>query len=321
MTNKPLATPLLFLIFNRPDTTQRVFDQIRKARPNRLFVAADGPREGVPRDAELCDATRAIIKRVDWSCELRTNFRERNVGLKTAVRSAIDWFFQNVEEGIILEDDCLPSQSFFWFCQALLEEYRNDNRIMMISGSNFQFGRKRGTGTYYFSRLPSIWGWASWRRAWRHFDSELKTLPRFLEERQIRNVVVDRISQRFWLREIRAVYNGANSWAFAWAYAIFTQNGLCIYPNENLVGNIGFGRDAVHATNLSSRFANMATQQIEEIDDPVFVLADKDADEFHTRLFARQQLRDKGFAAVLRCAVEGVVRRTISAVVGERWRL
>ena len=142
MTETLFKVPVLFLIFNRPDTTQQVFDEIRKARPEQLYVAADGPRKDQSADYELCKKTRDIIQQVDWDCKVFTCFRDENLGCKRSVSSAIDWFFSHVEEGIILEDDCVPDQSFFPFCQELLEKYRDDTRIMMISGNNFQFGEK-----------------------------------------------------------------------------------------------------------------------------------------------------------------------------------
>jgi hypothetical protein len=174
-------TPVLFLIFNRPNTTEQVFEAIAKAKPRCLFVAADGPRTDKEGEAEKCQAVRDIIKRVDWDCEVKTLFREQNLGCKEAVSSAITWFFEQVEEGIILEDDCLPSDSFFSFCAELLEKYRDDKRIMMISGDNFQDGIQRGDASYYFSSVPWIWGWATWRRAWRLYDREMQTFPSFVK--------------------------------------------------------------------------------------------------------------------------------------------
>ena len=167
-------TPVLFLIFNRPETTEIVFSVIRKAEPPRLYVAADGPRPDYPNDAESCEIVRAIATDVNWDCKVKTLFRDQNLGCKLAASKAIDWFFEQELEGIILEDDCLPDQSFFWFCQELLGKYRDDTRIMHIGGTNFQFGKERTKYSYYFSRYAHVWGWASWRRAWKFYDVEMK---------------------------------------------------------------------------------------------------------------------------------------------------
>ena len=168
---KPLKTAVLLVIFNRPETTQVVFEAIRKAKPPRLYVAADGPRTEVPSDAKKCKEAREIINQVDWDCEVKTLFREKGLGCGLGPSSAFTWFFEHEEDGIILEDDCLPSQSFFWFCEELLERYRHDNRVMHIGGNNFLNGwQKDRDYSYYFSNSGHIWGWATWRRAWKLFD-------------------------------------------------------------------------------------------------------------------------------------------------------
>ena len=156
-----LETPVLFLVFNRPDTTAQVFEAIRQAKPPRLYVASDGAREDKEGELEKVKQVREIVSQVDWNCEVKTLFRDKNLGCKIAVSSAIDWFFEQEEMGIILEDDCLPHPTFFRFCQELLERYRDDERIGMISGNNFQFGRKCTDYSYYFSMYSHIWGWAS----------------------------------------------------------------------------------------------------------------------------------------------------------------
>ena len=158
---------VLFVVFNRPDTTKRVFEAIRLAKPKRLYITTDGPRPNMPDDVQLCKQTREIVSVVDWDCEVKTLFREENAGCKNGVSAAINWFFDHEEEGIILEDDCLPANSFFKFCDTLLEKYRYDTRVRHITGCNLQFGKKWGDASYYFSNLTNGWGWASWRRAWR----------------------------------------------------------------------------------------------------------------------------------------------------------
>ncbi|HAR62639.1 MAG: nucleotide-diphospho-sugar transferase [Candidatus Margulisiibacteriota bacterium] len=274
-------TPILFIIFNRPDTTQVVFDEIKKVKPERLFIAADGPRAD-KEENEKCQMTRDIIKQVNWDCDIHTLFREKNVGCKRAVSSAIDWFFENVEEGIILEDDCVPSQSFFMFCNQLLEHYRHDKRVMMISGDNFQNGVQRGNATYYFSRIAHIWGWATWRRAWHLYDANLKTFPDFLASNQISNVYSEPEIKEYWINCLSAVSsNKINTWDYQWGYTLLMNNGLSIMPNINLISNIGFGADATHVTNSNSELSNMNKYELsEKIIHPMFTLPNKEADNY-----------------------------------------
>ena len=298
----PLITPVLFMIFNRPDTTQKVFNAIKKAKPRQLFVAADGPRPDKEGEIEKCQKAREIANSVDWDCEVKTLFRGKNLGCKIAVSSAIDWFFENVEEGIILEDDCLPSQSFFWFCQELLEYYRKDTRIMHISGDNFQFGHKRGEGTYYFSKYNHIWGWATWKRAWKCFDVNMKSFEEFKREGQINNIFRIKQQQKYWVKVFQKTYDSEiDSWDYIWTYTCFTNNGLCVLPNVNLVSNIGFSREGLHTKDGNSIFSKMKVEEITEIIHPKFVLADQEADLFTFKLcFSNRNIFERVKNKVLR---------------------
>ena len=285
----PLITPVLFIIFNRPDTTQKkVFNAIRQAKPRQLFIAADGPRKGQENEKEKCKRARKVIEQVDWDCEAKTLFRDRNLGCKIAPSSAIDWFFENVEEGIILEDDCLPSQSFFWFCQELLEYYRYDTRVMHISGDNFQFGRKRGEGSYYFSKYAHILGWATWKRAWINYDVKIKKFKEFKKENKIKNIFIIKQQQKYWMNILQTVYDDYDdkigAWDYQWAYTCLVNNGLCIIPNVNMVSNIGFGSDSTHMKDKSSIFSEMEAREITDIIHPNFVLADQEADLLTSKL-------------------------------------
>jgi len=281
----PLTTPVLFLIFNRPDKTQKVFNAIRQAKPKQLFIATDGPRPDREGEIEKCQKARQIATSVDWDCEVKTLFRDKNLGCKIAVSSAIDWFFKNVEEGIILEDDCLPSQSFFWFCQELLKYYRNDTRIVQISGNNFQFGRKKREGSYYFSKYAYLWGWATWRRAWRYYDVDMKSFEKFKIENQINNIFRIKQQQKYWMKNFQLAYDGKiDTWDYQWVYTCLINNGLCIMPNINLVSNIGFGTDSTHTKGESSIFSNMETEETAEIIHPEFVSADQEEDLLNSKL-------------------------------------
>lgn len=278
---KKFSTPVLFIIFNSAETAGTVFDEIKKIKPPQLFIFSDGARENKDGELEKCLETRKIIARIDWECDLKTLFLEKNLGPRKAVSSAINWFFENVEEGIILEHDCLPNESFFWYCQELLEYYRNDSRVMHISGNNFLDGKIIGDGSYYFSKMAHIWGFATWRRAWKYYDVDIKTFPKFKEQNQIRNVFEGKFVQKHWLKIFTKMQSEtAQTWDHQWNYAIFSQNGLAINPNVNLISNIGFGANAVHCLDTSSKFANMKTYELNEITHPTFMLPDKESDNY-----------------------------------------
>lgn len=279
-------TPILFLIFNRPDTTTKVFAEIKKIKPKYLFIAADGPRENQKGEKEKCEEVRKIVlNNIDWDCEVKTLFREKKLGCKYAVSSAIDWFFKNKEQGIILEDDCLPDLSFFGFCEELLEKYKNNKKIMMISGNNFQFGIKRGDGDYYFSKYNHIWGWATWRRAWLKYDLKMLSYPNFKKDEKIKSIWSNKKIQNYWLYIFDEVYNNKiDTWDYQWTYAIWNNNGLCILPNINLVSNIGFGKEAIH-TKTYHKFSNIKTGEIKNISHPEFLDQDVAADEYFNKNF------------------------------------
>ena len=277
-----METPVAFLIFNRPDTTEKVFAAIRKAQPPKLLVVADGPRSDRPGEAEKCRATRAIIDRVDWECEVLTNYSDVNLGCKARVSSGLDWVFDRVEEAIILEDDCLPDPSFFLFCEKLLNYYRQDERIMVISGDNFQFGRKRSDYSYYFSRYNHCWGWATWKRAWQHYDLKMKLWQQIRDGNWLEYILQQPKTVKYWQKIFQASYDGnINSWDYQWTYTCWIQNGLTVLPNVNLVSNIGFGTEGTHTTGIDTPFANIPTEEIDfPLQHPPFVIRDTLADEF-----------------------------------------
>lgn len=239
-----LNTPVLFLIYKRPELTFLVFEEIKKAKPKKFYIAADGPKNET--EEEFCSKAREIINFVDWDCEVKTLFREENLGLKQAVSSAINWLFENEETGIILEDDCIPSQSFFPYCEQLLEKYKDDERIMHISGENL-LEQTFGDGSYYFSLIEHCWGWATWKRAWKYFDIEMKTYPEFKNLNKIKKIFPKKHHQNYWMDVFDRVYNGEiNSWAYIWTYTILEKGGLCINSNYNFISNLGFSDDGTH---------------------------------------------------------------------------
>jgi len=290
-----LDSPVLFLVFNRPETTKRVFESIRQARPRQLFLAADGPRTNVQGEAEKCAAVREIVSQVDWDCEVQTLFRDRNLGCKGAVSSAIDWFFEYVEAGIILEDDCLPSDTFYGFCSELLSRYADDERVMMISGDNFQDGHLRGSASYFFSRIPHIWGWATWRQAWSLYSLDMELLPKFLESGGLESISCDVDVQNFWLSSFINVYQGRiNTWDYQWMFAMFAAGGVSICPQYNLVSNLGFGKASTHTKEDGNRYACMERMEIGNIDHPEAIEIDEEADAYTYRVMCDVGFHSKG---------------------------
>ena len=254
-----LETPVALIIFNRPQTTERVFKAIRQAKPPKLLAIADGPRAACPGEAEKCAAARAILNRVDWDCEVLTNFSDINLGLKKRVDSGLTWVFDMVESAIVLEDDCLPHPTFFRFCEELLERYRNNPEIMMISGNNFQFGRSSTEDSYYFSRYNLIWGWATWRRAWQLYDPTMSRWPELRESNWLEDILQESDAIKYWANIFKVNYETLENWDYAWVFTSWLYNGLTILPDVNLVCNIGFGAEATH-TKTASIFANIPTE-------------------------------------------------------------
>jgi hypothetical protein len=241
-----MKKPILFLIFNRPDTTKKVFEAIGKYKPKELYIAADGPRKDKGGEKELCEETRKITENIDWDCEVKTLFRDENLGCRDAVSSAIDWFFENVEDGIILEDDCLPNQAFFRFCEELLDRYRDNEKIMHVSGNNFQLGKKVTDYNYYFSNLNHVWGWATWRNRWQKYNKKMSGLEKFINE-DIKKILKYNKMIKQWTENFKKVKNGIlDTWDYQWTFSIWSNNGISLLPSKNLVQNIGFDNRSTH---------------------------------------------------------------------------
>ncbi len=287
MSAQPLNTAVLFLIFNRLDTTKQVLETIKQAKPPRLYIAADGARESRAGEQEKVSAVKEyVMSNIDWSCEVKTLFREKNLGCKYAVSSAINWFFDHEEMGIILEDDCLASQSFFWFCEELLLRYKDDMRIWQISGDNFQYGIKRGDSDYYFSKYSHIWGWASWSSRWKYYDVEMKSFEKFEQQNQIKNIFDNKRQQLYWLNQFKNTFMGKiNTWDYQWTYTIWINSGLSISPNINLISNIGFNEDATHTIHANSPVENLDRGELTfPLKHPSFCMIQKDADSYSEKI-------------------------------------
>lgn len=259
-----MQTPVALIIFNRPDLTAQTLTAIAAARPEKLLVIADGPRPDKPDDVEKCAATRRVIERVDWDCEVLTNYSDINLGCGLRPATGLDWVFEQVEEAIILEDDCLPHPSFFPFCAELLARYRDDERVMMIGGVNFLGEWRTPQQSYYFSYFGGSWGWASWRRAWRLNDYEMKLWPTVLEAQLLEQLFPDPVYCQYWKNIFQEVYDkrGADVWDYQWLLACWINSGYRILPEVNLISNVGFRPDATH-TFGESPMANQRTHAIE----------------------------------------------------------
>ncbi len=303
---------LALIVFNRPEVTKIVLERIKEARPGLLMVIADGPREDRQGETDACRRVRQIMDHVDWPCEVLKNYSDTNMGCGARVASGIDWVFQHVEQAIILEDDCLPNPTFFRFCEELLKRYRDEERVMQISGTNFLFGRPATEESYYFSRYPLCWGWATWRRAWRHFDFEMQTwkvnrdgcLASFTHQSE----------RAFWQYGWDRIAGGhLDTWDYQWSLAVLNANGLAVTPFTNLVRNIGFGSNATHTRSrlLAMRPAVGAMEF--PLHHPVHLEANREADEFTARRFYYQR-------SALGKAAEIVRRRLLATVSHMRGR-
>jgi len=293
MNQSYLKTPVALIIFNRPDSTEKVFESIRQAKPQKLFVIADGPRLDKPGEAEKCAATRAIIEQVDWDCEVLKNYSDVNLGCGKRPATGISWVFEQVEEAIILEDDCLPHPTFFQFCEELLEKYREEPQVMGICGSNYKMGDP--SYSYYFSRYFICWGWATWRRAWCHFDYEMKRWPEILETGWLDEFLQDRRVVKDWTIKFNQAYYGSSS-SYAWSYqlqfACWQQNALVVRPNGNLVSNLGFGAEATHTTDSDSSYAVLPFDLISfPLKHPQTIVRDVKADNLIHNDWLRQKSR------------------------------
>jgi hypothetical protein len=247
--DRPCETPVLLMTFRRPETTVRVFEAIRQARPKALYVAANAPRPGNAVEADQCKAVRKIVQAVDWDCSLHTLFRDEHLGADVSISSAIDWFFGAVEEGIILEDDCLPDVTFFRFCGEMLDRYRAATNVMEVTGYNLLSGLHKTEFDYVLSHFGFQWGWATWKRAWNFFDLQMRGWPKFKElgfHRSFpfypqRNVTFE------------SAYMGkCTTWDFQWHFAVGANSGLSVVPKFSLIENIGFGVNATHGTNAAA---------------------------------------------------------------------
>lgn len=295
-----MRTPVTLIIFNRPDFTERVLAQIAKAKPEHLFVVADGPRPDKANDREKCEAARAVIDKVDWSCEVHKDYAVTNLGCGPRPATGISRTFEQVDRSVILEDDVIPDASFFRFCDELLERYGDDERVMQVCGHNYQLGQKRGPYSYYFSRYNiCAGGWATWRRAWKHFDFHMKLWPVMRETSFLKDLLEDEPLIAKWTKTLDTAFTGkptssdattTDYWDYQWNFAIWSQSGMSICPNTALVSNIGYREDGTH-TKAPNRWANLPVGEMEfPLQHPPYIVRNREAD-YHFIELARQERR------------------------------
>jgi len=279
------STPVLLLIFNRPDLTAQAMDQIRQAEPPKLFVGADGPRADHPEDAGRCEEAREVATQVDWECEVHTLFRDENLGLKEAVSSAITWFFDHVEEGIILEDDCVPHPTFFPYCAELLEWYRNDERVMVVSGNNFQPDNRTYRASYYFSVYNHCWGWATWRGAWNAYVGDVSEWPKLRKTGWLKGWLGREAEAEYWTEIFDRVWRDeVDSWAYPWTFACWKAHGLTALPAVNLVTNIGFGKRGMNTRNTEAKASRLPAEPMSfPLAHPTGIIRSYEADRFTSK--------------------------------------
>lgn len=292
MKEYKLDKAVLFLVFNRFENTKQVFKEIREAKPPRIYIASDGARALKFDEKKVVDEIRGyLVSNIDWDCEVFTLFREENLGCKKAVSSAIDWFFDYEESGIILEDDCLPSQSFFGFCSELLDKYQNDYRVWHIAGNNFNFGWIRDPEfSYYYSYYGSIWGWATWRDRWQEYTLEMKYYEKIKKKNYLWDLFGNNLEATFRVSNFDKIREGLNTWDYQWAYTRFINSGLSIVPNVNLIRNLGFGDLATHTLSKKDPRANMKREEVSfPLKHPFFVIRDKVSDDKFFKDFIKKK--------------------------------
>lgn len=275
-------TPILLLVFNRPDETQRLFDVLQKLEPSKIYIAADGPRQDILGETNQCEKVKSIFEKIEWDCELRTLYREENLGCGLAVSSAISWFFEEVDRGIILEDDIIPDISFFRFCEICLQKYMSNKNIFQING--FSWEKVNTESSYSYSRYPVIWGWATWRDRWAKYSYVIRDLDKFKKSKKLNKITSNPLERRLHYWAFRRIEEGFDTWDFQWFYTVFNEQGLCISPRLNLVTNIGDGLTAKH-TKETAFFHHRESHSIEfPLIAPFKQHVNRKIDKYHARM-------------------------------------
>jgi hypothetical protein len=284
--------PVLLIVFNRPDTTQKVFDAIRKSKPPKLFIAADAPRPNNIDDVRNCSLVKKIVSQVDWDCDVKYRFSETNQGCGPGPYNGISWAFENEDRLIILEDDCVPALPFFNYCSELLERYVDDTRIWLISGNQYTEDAVKTPHSYFFSRYGHSWGWATWKRCWSEMDLKMSKYPLIIEQDLYKTAFRTKKESLFFQKKIHSIYHDkemiSHVWDFQFGFAITSNNGLCIVPKKNLVTNIGhFG---THSSAKKSVHNRPVDNNYKIESHPNFILCDINYDAIHFKLHWNKKL-------------------------------
>ncbi|MDQ0134047.1 hypothetical protein J2T08_001965 [Neorhizobium galegae] len=296
---KPIA-PVVFIIFNRPDLTELVFQEIAKARPSKLFIIADGPRADRANEAEKCARTRQVVENIAWDCEVFRNYSDINLGCRKRISSGLDWVFSQTDRAIIIEDDCLPDPSFFPYCTELLDRYEDDERVGSIAGSNLTNGKVTVEDSYFFSRYPLIWGWATWRRVWQNYDVSISRWGTLRENGWL-NTVAHPEEFEHWIKAFNRVFEGGlDAWGYQFHFSQWLQRQISIQPQHNLISNLGFRADATHTLDESS-LADLPRQGLEfPLRHPQVPATNFLADDTYMREHCYRKKKEKGLKRLLR---------------------
>ena len=284
--NVAFETPILLLIFNRPDETKQVFEVLEKLKPKTLYIAADGPRVDKLYENKICQKVRRIALNITWPCKVKTLFRDENLGCGKAVSTGISWFFEDVEQGIILEDDTVPDLTFFTFCENMLSKYHGNENVMHISGSYFlgNYEKFPIPESYYFSKHTHVWGWATWKRAWAKYDYQMGAWNSTDAPRNLRRYYGSYFD--FWRNIYTSVYRKEiDTWDYQWMFAIYRSHGITINPSKNLVKNIGFGVNATHTKDVKSNFSTVKLSSLQELAHPQRITVNNYNDQLYYKHF------------------------------------
>ena len=275
--------PILMMVFNRPELTKKVFSKVRKYKPKKLFISCDGPRKNIKNEKYICEEVKDIFKKIDWSCKVYKNYSRKNLGCKNKVSSSLKWFFDNVDKGIILEDDCLPSKSFFKFSEVLLKKYQNNKNVLLISGNNFQKNNWRGDGDYYFSKYPHIWGWATWKRSLKDYDKNIKNWKKWNKSKSCDQLFDHMLKKEkdYWINIFNKTYkNKIDTWDYQLMLGGWIKDQYSIIPNINLVSHIGMGPKATHSIYPKEKKGERHFELISKIKHPIIKSVNHKADTY-----------------------------------------
>lgn len=267
--------PILFLGYNRPEETTKSFQCIRNYAPSKLYIALDGPRNS--KEKLKCEKVKEIVSKLDWDCEAKFLIRESNLGCKNSVNNAIDWFFEHEDMGIIYEDDILAESDFFEFVGQMLQHYKNDERVWLVTGNNL-LGKWGQSSSYFFSKIGAIWGWGTWRRAWLKHDKGMSAWPEIKRANAIFNILQEDLAEERNLI-FDKVYSGEiDTWDYQFTFTRLINSGLSIVPSVNLIKNIGFNSNATHTRQNPDNLFNEILNLVFPVKHPVGFFADSDFD-------------------------------------------